>query len=225
MEEVTRYLELAEKEAALTTKTKWEVKEDSGNTGGATKSAYSAQAITFPTAEKSSRNRVGRSSEDKKNDKQIQEAYTFGSVVGTKDTKLTLEWQVVKRREPNGAVTIKAKVMAKRERKRPTEIIVKVGNSSYSDDLRKVKTKSEVKSGEDSKYLLDTISKAIEDLEAVKVLEQMEKIVVLDIDEQEEEYEIVETLDTSYGFSVNKVTVKRLLLVSKGQTIGILKVS
>lgn len=190
--------------------------------------------------------RTGVSDEDGKNDKPKDDTYKIGNIIGTKDTDGNSEWQVVKRRGSSGTST-KDRVTAKRERQRPPAILVKVGKSSYSEVLRKLKTGTDVKSAagnvqnirktqagdllvelqrhsQDSTLLVEAISKVMEDSGAVKALEQMEKIAILDMDEQVEEDDIVESLGATYGISAAAIKVESLLSVSRGQKIGIVKV-
>jgi len=163
--------------------------------------------------------RTGGSDEDGKNDKPKDDirVYKISNIIGTTDTDGNSKWQVVKKRGSSGTPT-KDRVTAKKERQRPPAILVKVGKSSYSEVLRKLKTDGNVKvsaagnaqntrktqagdllvelqrHSQDSTLIVEAISKVMEDSGAAKALEQMEKIAILDMDEQVEEDDIVESL-------------------------------
>ncbi|KAF0757287.1 Histone H2B, partial [Aphis craccivora] len=77
---------------------------------------------------------------------------------------------------------------------------------------------------QDSTLLVEAISKVMENSRAVKALEKMEKIAILDMDEQVEEDDIVASLGATYGISAAAIKVESLLSVSRGQKIGFVKV-
>lgn len=120
------------------------------------------------------------------------------------------QWIEVIKRKP-------AKERARQPRKRPPAIIVRVGDSTYTEVLKKLKGSSQVKavsdgivgltktrdgdllvrtniSNESSSQLLEAIGTAMGDRTTVKELAQYQKVVVQDLDEQADPDEVIEAI-------------------------------
>lgn len=120
------------------------------------------------------------------------------------------QWTEVNRSKP-------AKERVRQPRKRPPAIIVRTGDSTYSEVLKKLKGSTQVKavsdgivgltktrdgdllirtniSKESSAQMLEAIGTAMRDRTTVKELAQYQKVVVQDLDELAEPEEVIEAI-------------------------------